>query len=464
MEDIDDEDDVSAAGGGAAQEIQSEMPITNSAIKPAHNSSHQKTLFAWNAATSGKINPGLTVDTVTARLTSMMHNMEYIDEIQMNNEIEEFEWMKQAAGPLVTEVSGEIIGPVVLPKTLNLKSFRYTALTIIPTAASVSLENKEANEMKRVPSTGPVSPNRMKIAHSPNSNSNRAGSQYFADPDELVESVDQRDLVMKQKALRYCVAFLDMPEDVAGRYMCRRGREEDAYRAACGKEFVLELFPPRLLNSNAFSYTFDGDDDDDDDGTKRLRYRPEFVWLSRISVSVRIRRVVLLGEIDTESKKFQELADLRQLCYEKRKMMRKRLLLLEGELRVLMEEDVTQCTHEFNAFMNTKNGRELVASLLVREARLLQKLTIPDLQLDDGSLATGSSAMLNNNKKSYGASKSAAIDPRTGERASENVACKMLYSLIKSSTYDTHTPLVITNTNHHLIATNTNPTLSHHRH
>ena len=413
MDDIDDD----VAGGGAAPTTTTTTPT----IQPAHSSYAAKSLLTWNAASSmsSKANTGLTVDTVTARLNSMLSNVEYMDESLTNdNENEEFEWMKQAVGPLVTEVTGEIIGPVVLPKTLNLKSFRYTALTTIPTAASVSLENKEAKELKRVPSTGPTSPNRMKSTNSPN-NSNRAGSQYFVDPDDLVESVavEQRNLVMKQKALRYCVAFLDMPEDVAGKYMCRRGREEDAYRAACGKEFVLELFPPRLLNSNAFSYTFDGDDDDDDeeDGTKKLRYRPEFVWLSRISVSVRIRRVVLLGEIDTETKRFQELADLRQLCYEKRKMMRKRLLLLEGELRVLMENDVTQCTHEFNAFMNTKNGRGLVGSLLTQEARLLQKLAIPELQMDDGgSLGTGSSALRKGNDL-YGKATAPAIDPRTGD-------------------------------------------------
>lgn len=34
----------------------------------------------------------------------------------------------------------------------------------------------------------------------------------------------------------------------------------------------------------------------------------EFVWLSRISVSVRIRRVVLLGEIDAETRRVRHIA------------------------------------------------------------------------------------------------------------------------------------------------------------
>ena len=65
-------------------------------------------------------------------------------------------------------------------------------------------------------------------------------------PDEHEQSAEMRDPVLRPRALRYSVAYVPMPEDVAGRYMHRKGREEDAYRAACGREFHLDLFPPRL--------------------------------------------------------------------------------------------------------------------------------------------------------------------------------------------------------------------------
>jgi len=76
------------------------------------------------------------------------------------------------------------------------------------------------------------------------------------DPDEHEQSAEMRDPVLRPRALRYSVAYVPMPEDVAGRYMHRKGREEDAYRAACGREFHLDLFPPRLKVRPSLFYCF----------------------------------------------------------------------------------------------------------------------------------------------------------------------------------------------------------------
>ena len=77
-------------------------------------------------------------------------------------------------------------------------------------------------------------------------------------------------------------------------------------------------------------------------------------------------------------------------------MMLSRLLLLEGELRVLAGTDPSGCAHDFHAFLNTKNGRELVASLLVREGRRHQGITDPvegeGSVAGDGSVAAPSTA------------------------------------------------------------------------
>ena len=50
-------------------------------------------------------------------------------------------------------------------------------------------------------------------------------------------------------------------------------------------------------------------------------------------------------------------------------MMQARLSLLEGELRVLAHSDPSGCANGFHAFLNTKNGRVLLSSLLAREGR-----------------------------------------------------------------------------------------------
>jgi hypothetical protein len=73
----------------------------------------------------------------------------------------EADW-ERFAGEVVTEVTGDIVSPVSIPKTLNLKSFRYTALSGNAAAAPVpttkSTENTRANPDARRAS---LSPNRL---------------------------------------------------------------------------------------------------------------------------------------------------------------------------------------------------------------------------------------------------------------------------------------------------------------
>ena len=284
--------------------------------------SEMKSLASWVAPTSPESAAAFTVGMATALLAGG-HSSEGAEDSGALAEAEA-DW-ERFAGEVVTEVTGDIVSPVPIPKTLNLKSFRYTALSgnaaaaPVPTAKSTEITraNPDARRASLSPnrlsaslkstqvSTHSTAPPAMCPSPHPSCSfhlqpgTTRAGSQYFMDPDEHEQSAEMRDPVLRPRALRYSVAYVPMPEDVAGRFMHRKGREEDAYRAACGREFHLDLFPPRLKvrpspvllplrsprayfsftrwqNSVAFSYAFDGDEDDDeaDASDQRYRYRP----------------------------------------------------------------------------------------------------------------------------------------------------------------------------------------------
>ena len=83
--------------------------------------------------------------------------------------------------------------------------------------------------------------------------------------------------------LKFSVERLQISPLLAHAYMHRRF--DDAYSAALGVSYELQLFPPQLKDGG--------------------RYRADTVRLARYSMSVRIRRLLLLDELGTVDDKLQ---------------------------------------------------------------------------------------------------------------------------------------------------------------
>lgn len=131
---------------------------------PGSGRSHSKpseinALATWAAPTSPESAKAFTVGMATALLAGAPRG---VGDDESSASIEVADWERFTGVP-VTEVTGEIVSPVSIPKTLNLKSFRYTALSghaalPIPSTAAPRAPTETQNPNERRAST---SPNRM---------------------------------------------------------------------------------------------------------------------------------------------------------------------------------------------------------------------------------------------------------------------------------------------------------------
>jgi hypothetical protein len=147
---------------------------------------------------------------------------------------------------------------------------------------------------------------------------------------------DEKD--EEESSVFFSVAYLSLPITVRSSYMGRQKSEELAYRSSCGVSFELPLFPSTLATSLTAgtlktsirtSNVIDAKDVMEKDRSpkndfEKVQYKPEFIFLSRISVSVRIRRLILSEEIDMVIKRTHDLRQLEQRCEARSKQLRKR--------------------------------------------------------------------------------------------------------------------------------------------
>jgi len=132
------------------------------------------------------------------------------------------------------------------------------------------------------------------------------------------EEEEEKHLI--ESELLYTVNYLDVPENVAKNYL--RRNNDDAYRDNCGKELVLPLFPPVLKPG--------------------IQYRDEFTRISRISTSVRVRRIVIIGSLMEDRNEIQKCKDLLAVCDVKMHNFEKRLQYLEEEMQYIALLDSLQ--------------------------------------------------------------------------------------------------------------------------
>ena len=141
--------------------------------------------------------------------------------------------------------------------------------------------------------------------------------------------------------LDFSVSYIDLPYTVASTYMGRNRVEEVGYRAACGKTFSLPLFPCNLkmkletdlltentnLEINTDRRSFILGESVNEIKTEKT-YKSEFILLSRIAVSVRIRSIILKNEKEAAVIKLHSLNLLQEKCREKKQQSRKRYIKL----------------------------------------------------------------------------------------------------------------------------------------
>lgn len=127
----------------------------------------------------------------------------------------------------------------------------------------------------------------------------------------------------------YSVSYFPLPTMVASLYMCRKN--EEIYLESVNKNYELALFPPMLKEG--------------------VKYKDDFIHMSRVCLSVRVRRVVLqeeINNIEVESKKFDELIEI---CEEKKMYQYNRLMMLEGELDFIMATDPSRPCNRMNSLL-----------------------------------------------------------------------------------------------------------------
>lgn len=151
--------------------------------------------------------------------------------------------------------------------------------------------------------------------------------------------------------IKFMVYFADVPTVVANLYLFRRN--EECYKMSCGTVYDLALFPEKLKTG--------------------LAYRREFVELSRICIGFRVRRLVLLSEIEEESKSLQIFEKLLVECEEKKKVIHSRIILLEAEINNLLELDDSIPSERFNSLLAVPIGWRTITLFLSREFKRLQK-------------------------------------------------------------------------------------------
>jgi hypothetical protein len=197
---------------------------------------------------------------------------------------------------------------------------------------------------------------------------------------------------------------------MAGEYMGRHRDEEDAYISACNSVFNLPLFPLNLnlkisspllpvgavreaakstLALATGEKTNRSNDEIDD------RYKPEFIFLSRISTGVRMQRLLLANELNNIEKKIQDLKILDKKCVEKKNFLRKQVMILESELIVVVQDDMNLCEDKFNAFLNLTRGKDFFIKFLIGVYDTFQD----DIDNDDKAVALleNNDSTINNN-------------------------------------------------------------------
>jgi hypothetical protein len=151
-------------------------------------------------------------------------------------------------------------------------------------------------------------------------------------------------------SIQYAVSFMALPSLVANTFMYRRN--EDAYKAALEKPFVLDLFPPRLQPG--------------------IQYKPEYSQLSRYVTAYRIRRLVLMQEIDSFEELTKDLLNLQAICQEKKTAIGDRILTLEHEINNLIPADPSSPASRFNALLLNHHGWKTINFFFHRELKRVQ--------------------------------------------------------------------------------------------
>lgn len=167
---------------------------------------------------------------------------------------------------------------------------------------------------------------------------------------------------------------------MAGEYMGRHKDEEDAYRSACDIIFNLPLFPlnlnlkisspllpvgPTRETAKSTSISATGEKTNKSNNEIEKRYKPEFIFLSRLSTGVRVQRLLLSNELNKIEKKIQDLKILDKKCVEKKNFLRKQVTILESELTVVVQDDLNSCEDKFSAFLNLTRGKDFFIKFLI---------------------------------------------------------------------------------------------------
>ena len=151
--------------------------------------------------------------------------------------------------------------------------------------------------------------------------------------------------------LDFTVNYIDLPLSDASTFMARSKSEEPAYRSACGVTFTLPLFPTKLklkrnkmIGDSKREVTFLDETARTDhpiptalasqsfndlksiqEGKVEVCYKSEFIFLSKIAISCRIRRMILVNERETAEARLRDLYHVQLKCKEKQQLSRKRL-------------------------------------------------------------------------------------------------------------------------------------------
>ena len=172
----------------------------------------------------------------------------------------------------------------------------------------------------------------------------------------------------------FSVSYIDVPEYVAQTYMHRYN--EEAYRCSCEekKGFKLTLFPPDNSVLRHFPHMIEvhevlGMTLTPSDG---IKFREEFLHLSRLVKAVRVRRIVLQDKYIKLKNKIRKYEDFLHLCEVKMEAHMRRLSMLENELLLFEPYDNFQCSTLFGSFLSHSTGWSTAVSAVMKEFKYLQ--------------------------------------------------------------------------------------------
>jgi len=114
-------------------------------------------------------------------------------------------------------------------------------------------------------------------------------------------------------------------------------------------------------------------------GERDMRYKKNFIIFSQLASSMRVKRLMLLEDLDTIKADMSKFKDMLAQVAKKKENRNHRIHLLEHELTEMIPEDPSLPHHRFNALLSIKEGWHIVISHINRQyKRLLEDSEIQE--------------------------------------------------------------------------------------